>query len=367
MNQNDVFYLLALRSIDGLGPILAKNLIAYAGSAEAIFKLNKSQIAKIPLMGKLRYDLLENKKCFEKAEEELKLCDQNAIEILTYHSQKYPKLLSFAESSPIILFKKGNIDFNAQIAISIVGTRKASEYGREITREFAKYFSEHGINVVSGLAYGIDYEAHSTVVQNNGITTACVAHGLSFIYPPQHKKIADQIQENGALLTEFGFMTKLDSRHFPSRNRIISGLSKATIVIESAKKGGALITAKFAFDQNREVYAVPGKLSDKKSAGCNDLIKNNIAKLITSPKEVLDDLGLTLAKKKRPVQLQINFDSLDESAKRVVMLLKEKPMQIDELHRVTNIPTGELLTILLDLEFKNIVSQLPGDVFKLRI
>ena len=285
-------HLLALALTKGLGPISVKNLIAYCGSPESVFSAPKGRLLKAPGIGLHSVKLVQEAETLERAEKELAYCQQSGIQMLTYLDEAYPHQLKFIHDAPLVLFKKGPLDLNAQPNIAIVGTRRATDYGRDQAERFAQVLATQGINVVSGLAYGIDIAAHRATLKAGGVTTAVLAHGLDSIYPPRHSSKARQIFQEGALLTEYLTGTKPDAPHFPSRNRIISGICRAVLVVEAAEKGGALITARTAFEQNREVYALPGRLGDEFSSGCNALIRDQVAKLVTSPQEILEDLDI---------------------------------------------------------------------------
>ena len=259
MNQRNL-YLLALALTKGLGPVSVKNLIAYCGSAKAVFDSPKGRLRRAPGIGETASRLVKESRNLQRAESEMNFCLREGIDMITYLDEDYPNRLKFIHNAPLILFKKGAVNLNAQPNIAIVGTRKSTDYGRELTEIFSSFFAQKGINVVSGLAYGIDITAHKIVLKEKGITTAVLAHGLDRIYPGKHYYKAQEMLEKGGILTEYLTGTDPDAPHFPARNRIVSGISKAVIVIEAAEKGGALITAKLAFDQNREVYAIPGRV-----------------------------------------------------------------------------------------------------------
>ena len=365
MNEEEKRYLLALSQIEGVGPVAIKNLIAYCGSPKSVFQKSSLLLQQIPEIGpKTAYSITKSD-TLKRAEKELEFCQKHNIQIITYLESAFPQALKSEAYLPAILFKKGNIDFNAQPAVSIVGTRKPSNYGKQQAVRFATYLAKKGINVVSGLAYGIDIEVHKAVLAVNGITTAVLGHGLDRIYPEAHSQIASQITENGALLSEYFYGSKPEAANFPHRNRIIAGMSKATIVIESGKKGGAIITAEYAFEQNREVYAVPGNLTSSTSDGCNHLIKDNIAKLITDPEEIFTDLNFETDSQS---QLSINqsYDSLSEIEQSIIHCIQKNGVTFDEIATDTQMEMGALMTTLLELELKGIINQLPGRKFELR-
>ncbi len=368
MNSHN-HYLLTLALTKGLGPVSVKNLIAYCGSIEGVFTATKGKLLKTPGVGKHLIQKLQSRKGMQRAEEELIFCQKYGIEILSYLDADYPDSLKYIHDAPLLLFKKGKADLNERPAIALVGTRKATDYGKELADRFARFFALRGINVVSGLAYGIDICSHRAVLQEGGMTTAVLAHGLDTIYPASHGQKARQMEEKGALLTEYFTGTKPDAPHFPARNRIISGMSKAVVVIEAGERGGALITARYAFDQNREVYALPGRVGDPFSKGCNALIRDNVAKLVSQPEEILEDLEIRwLQHEERSDQLQLLFREKQQhfSAEelRVLNVLEKGEQVIDQLSLDTQIGTAQLSALLLGLEFKGVVKQMPGKRFK---
>lgn len=362
-------YLYALSLIKQLGPVTVKNLIAYCGSPSKVFETPRGKLLRIPGIGERGVASIKQSDTLETAEKELSVCISKNILFLSYLDSNYPQLLKFIHNAPLFLFKKGNVDLNAQPGIAIVGTRKPTQYGKELAEQFAAFFSNCGINVVSGLAYGIDIAVHRTVLKAGGITTAVLGHGLDTIYPSTHHQKAQEMLERGGWLSEYPIGTGPDAPHFPARNRIVAGMTKAVIVIEAAEKGGALITAQMAFEQNREVYAVPGRIGDVYSEGCNALIRNNIAKIITHPQEVLDDLSIQWKLSDEPIQEkepQLDWGQVNaDEAKVLNLLVKNKEITIDELSRQSGLPVGQLNPMLLAMEFKGLVIQLPGKKFRL--
>lgn len=363
-------HLIAFSMIKGLGPVTVKNLVAYLGSPEKISTTHPSKLLKIPNIGTKTLDLLKQlPAALQAAEKEMNFCEKNHIQMLTYTDANYPKNLKFMHDAPLVLFQKGAVSLNAQANFAIVGTRQPSEYGKNCAAQFAAFFAERGINVVSGLAYGIDITAHKTVLQHLGITTAVVGHGLDRIYPPTHYDKAQQMLERGGWISEFVSGTKPDAPNFPARNRIISGISDAIIVVEAAKSGGALITARFGAEQNRLVYAIPGELGKQYAEGCNMLIRDSIAKLVMSPQEVLDDLDIKWETNFLPFH-QVENESFmaDENMTtqelKVMQALQKGEKLIDSLSHETEIEMSELNGLLVMMEFKGWILQLPGKKFK---
>lgn len=354
--------------IKHLGPVSVRNLVAYCGNPESVFKTTAKTLQKIPGIGPKQAQLIHQANTLRKAEAEVAFCKKHQIRIIPYTQTDYPKNLNYIHHAPPVLFAKGNVDFNAQPAIAIVGTRKCTDWGREKAFELGAFFGQRGLNVISGLAYGIDIAAHKGALSVDGITTASLGHSLDYLYPSIHKGKAKEMLLRGALLTEFPSGHKPEALNFPARNRIISGLCKAVIVVEAAESGGALITARFAFDQNREVYAIPGRLSDPYSVGCNKLIQQQVARLLLDPQEVLDQLEIQWEAAKphstKP-QLQFNFSkTLSAEENKIMNLLDQQETTVDRITQLTKIPISKLNSLLLEMEFKGLVSQSPGKKFR---
>jgi DNA processing protein len=374
LNETEIIHLLALHNIGGIGPIVARNLIAYCGSGVAVFNKKRSELEKIPSVGPKLATLIIRNRGLAESEKEFRELQKYNIKTLPYFSESYPNLLKNIPDSPLLLFHKGPLDLNAYPAIAIIGTRKPTEYGKKQTYFLAEYLSGLGFNIVSGLAYGIDAFAHTATLKAGGITTAVLAHGFNYLYPAMHKSLAEHILEKGALLTEYSIYKKPHPNLFPERNRIIAGIAFATIVIEATPTGGALITAKLANDYNRDVYAVPGNLGVKTSEGCNLLIKKNLARILIDPQEIIEDLetnGLfqvnvpkAASTSKEPSSLDLSVLSPQEQ--KIYHFLKmQGDTHIDVLHETLELPMPELSTALLNLEFLEIIESLPGKKYKI--
>ncbi|MBE9481937.1 MAG: DNA-protecting protein DprA [Bacteroidetes bacterium] len=360
-----LLYQIGITLIPGVGDIVGKKLIAYCGSVEAVFKEKKKLLLKIPGIGKSTVNSVINQKILERAEEEIRFIEKYKIDTLFYLDDKYPYRLKQCEDSPMLLFYKGTADLNAPKIISIVGTRKASEYGKEICSSLIKGLIEQNILIVSGLAYGIDTCAHKTSLESNLKTVGVLAHGLDKVYPQLNKSLAEKMLNNGGLLTEFLSKTTPDRENFPKRNRIIAGLSDAVIVIESAIRGGALITADIANSYNRDVFAVPGRLYDKYSQGCNNLIKTNRAALVQSAEDIKYIMGWEITKKK-PKKQQRLFIKLSPEEETIVNILKEKQeLGIDKISSLSKLSASKVASALLNLEFEGIIKCLPGKVYRM--
>lgn len=368
--SSSILHLVALSLIKGLGPVTTRNLISWCEGAEAVFRASDHKLMRVPGIGSKTIQLLRNSETLHEAEQVLKRCQKLGIRLLTTTDPTYPKALKPLYDAPVILYSKGAGSLNARPAIAIVGTRKATEAGKEVAEMFAHHFALAGINVVSGMAYGIDITAHKAVLQVHGVTTAVLAHGLETVYPPVHTRHAQEVLEKGNWVSEYAPGSQIDPGNFPARNRIIAGLARATVVVEAAEKGGALITGRFAFDQSREVYAVPGRIGDPNAIGCNLLIRDQIAKLVTSPEEIIQDLGLapTTDSQKGPSQTHLDIPELNLplSKKEEVILtcLSGGAVQIDGIALQAGISTSELHASLLSMEFRGLIKQGPGKKFK---
>lgn len=357
-------YEIALTLIPNIGDILAKRLVAYCGSPQAVFEEKRSSLEKIPGIGTAYANNIITHKVFETAEKEMLFIEKNNITPLFYLNSNYPKRLTHCEDSPVMLYFKGNGNLNAEKIISIVGTREATEYGKKICEQLIADLAPHNATIVSGLAYGIDICAHKAALDNSLPTICSLAHGLDRIYPSIHQGTANKMLEKGGWLTDFTSNTNPDRANFPRRNRIVAGMADATVVIESKKSGGSLITAEIANSYNRDVFAFPGRVDDTHSEGCNSLIKQNKASLIQSAADLVYILGWQQKKKtKAPMQKQL-FIELSADEELLVSILRDKNTStIDDLCISSNMPMSKVSTLLLTLEFSGIVKSLPGKVY----
>jgi DNA processing protein len=364
--SNELVYQIALTQVSGIGSKLAKSLIAYCGGVEAVFKENLRSLQKIPGIGPSTIRSLSSSQTFNRAEKELKFMDRNNVSALFYLNDDYPSRLKLCPDSPILLFKKGNFSFLNKNQIAIVGTRMATNYGKTFCSNFIADLKPYDVQVISGLAYGIDIAAHKEALKNDIETIAVLGHGLDRIYPSSHKKVVEEmIEKGGGLLTEFLTETNPDRENFPKRNRIVAGVSEAIIVVEAAKKGGALITAEIANTYNRDVFAIPGKLGDIYSEGCNHLIKINKAALFTG----VNDLEYLLGWEKRKIERSqiILFPDLNplEEKIRSFFLESKKKLELEEICNELDLPASQIVPTLLNLEIKGLVRSNPGKLFEL--
>jgi len=364
MSDQELFYLLALLKVDGVGDIMAKKLITHCGNAEAIFKTKPTQIAAIDGVGSVLLKNLQDKTVFEKANQELEFINSNQINVSYFQAEEYPDRLKHCIDSPVLIFSAGKINLKNKKVISIVGTRQITSYGSEICRKVIEDLAPLDPVIVSGFAYGVDIVAHQLAMDHNLQTVGVLAHGLNQIYPKSHKKYMAKMEENGGFITEFWSSSNPDKEKFVRRNRIVAGISEATIVIESADKGGSLITANLANDYNRDVFAVPGRITDKYSQGCNNLIKTQKANVLTSAADLVYMLNWDIESKVKTVQKQL-FVELEPDEQIVYdFLLKNGKELLDVIALECNFPIYKISGILLNMELKGIVRPLPGKLFE---
>jgi len=363
--NNNLIYQIGISMIDGIGPKNAKKLISYCGGVREVFDAKKAHLMKIPGMGSKTVEKILNHQVLDRAEEEIQFIEKNNIQPLFYLDKKYPRRLVHCEDAPLMLYTKGNMNLNANKVISIVGTRKATEYGKDQCRKIIEGLKKYDPLIVSGLAYGVDIFAHKTAVKNNIQTVGCVAHGLDRLYPALHHATAEKMKLRGGIVTEFISGTNPDRENFPQRNRVIAGLADLTIVIESDIRGGSLITAEQANSYNRDVMAIPGRVDDQYSSGCNYLIKMNKANVLTSYKDVEKLMGWNLETKEAPKQQTLFVHLSAEEEKLRDKLVGKKRVPLDELSYACDLTISKTSSLLLILEFKGIVKSLPGKVFEL--
>ena len=364
MTQQELFYLLALQRVEGVGDIMAKKLITHCGSAEAVFNTKTATLASIDGVGLMLLKNLKGKLVFEKANQELEFIKANDINTVYFQEEGYPERLKQCIDGPLLLFTSGNIDLKNRKIISIVGTRQITSYGTDFCRKLIEDLAPLDPIIVSGFAYGVDIIAHQLAIEYNLQTIGVVAHGLNQIYPKTHKKYVAKVEENGGFMTEFWSSSNPDKENFVRRNRIVAGMSEATIVIESADRGGSLITANMANDYNRDVFAVPGRVTDKYSQGCNNLIKTQKANVLTSAADLVYILNWDLEKEIKTVQKQL-FVTLDDDEQKVYdYLLKTGKELMDIIALRCEFPIYKISGMLLNMELKGVVRPLPGKLFE---
>jgi len=366
MTNQELIYVLALQHVPKIGDVTAKKLIRHCGSAEAVLREKRSHLLKIDGIGTSTVKGLLDSKHIKAAENELKFIKDNTITCLSFESDNYPEKLKHCIDSPILLFQSGNVNLKKQRVISIVGTRKITTYGVGFCEKLIEQLKPFDPIIVSGFAYGTDITAHKSAVKHNLQTIGCLAHGLNQIYPKVHKKYMVDVKSNGGFLTDFWSTAEFDRNNFLKRNRIIAGLSEATIVIESAEKGGSLVTADIANSYNRDVFAVPGRVTDSQSLGCNNLIKTQQAHVLSNPLDVPYILNWQLDDTITPVVQKQLFVELTSEEKVIYNYLKTNDRQfLDVIALECQMPIFRAASILLTMELKGLTRPLPGKLFEL--
>ena len=366
MTDNEFIDALRLQAVPNIGDITAKKLITHCGSPTAIFEDKMQHLLKIDGIGTHTLKGLFNKAYKEQAEEEYEFCSRNDLQLSYFMNSDYPEYLKHCIDAPILFFQKGNIDIKNRKIISVVGTRNCTSYGTAFCERFVDEIAPLDPIIVSGFAYGVDITMHKAAMEKGLQTIGCLAHGLNQFYPKSHKKYASKVMEHGGFITEFWSTSNPDRENFLKRNRIIAGMSEATIVVESAEKGGSLVTADLANGYDREVFAVPGRYSDKYSKGCNDLIKRQKAQMLTSAAELVYLLGWEINEKKEApsVQKQL-FVELDEKERSIYEYLQQNgKQQLDTVALECKMPIFRASSTLLEMEMKGVIRPLPGKLFE---
>ena len=363
--QSDLLYQLALSQVPNVGYVHAKLLAQHFGSAAAVFSSPRSVLEKIEGIGTIRAGSIKSFKDFKKAEEEIRFLEKFKITPLFITDKYYPQRLLNCYDPPTMLFYKGNADLNASRVVGIVGTRTNTDYGKQFTEKFVRDLIPFDVLIISGLAFGIDAIAHKAALKNKLPTIGVLGHGLDTIYPPEHSGLAKDMIKCGGLLTEFRSKVKPDKHNFPSRNRVVGGLCDATVVVETGVKGGSMITAEMANSYNRDVFAVPGRTIDTKSGGCNHLIRNNKAILLSDTQQFIETMGWDNSPASvKKIQKEL-FIELNDDEKAVVNILKQKDVSIDELVLKSGCSSSSLAAAILNLELKNVIQSLPGKIYRL--
>ena len=364
---NDLLYQLALTTIPNIGAVHAKILLQHY-EVKDIFKAKRQDLEKIEGIGTIRAKRIKEFHDFKKAEDEIVFIEKYKIRPLFITDKEYPQRFHNCYDPPSMLFYKGTADLNAPKIIGIVGTRNNTDYGKQSTEKLVKDLTLQNVIIVSGLAFGIDTIAHKAAVKNDIPTIGALGHGLDIIYPSENTGLAkDMIKHGGGLITEFFSKTKPDKHNFPQRNRIVAGLCDATIIVETNIKGGSMITAELANGYNRDVFAIPGKITDTKSSGSNYLIQNNKAILLTDAQELVSMMGWEEIKKKKVKKQKELFIELSKDEKIIVDILNEKEaVHIDEINLRSGLSSSAVAAAILNLELQNIVSRLPGKMYMLQ-
>lgn len=369
-HDDDVFYSIALSSIKGIGPVIARRLLEEYGSATAIFREKPEILQQIPRYGDELSRGCRSCQVLDPAEREMDFIRKHDIRPLLIGDPDYPERLRDCVDAPILLFYKGTADLNASHIVAMVGTRNSTPYGRDLIEQFTHDLSQQlpDTLIVSGLAYGIDVTSHRCALQNGLETVGVVAHGLDRLYPDAHKQVAREMLSQGGLLTEYLSGTNPDKGNFVARNRIIAGMADATVVVETADKGGSVITANIANTYGRDVFAFPGRVSDQRSRGCNRLIRQNKAALITNADDFMELMNWLPDSAAHPArQLPLLFALSEEEQEIFDLLNRYGEMQLNRIAIETEKPVSVLTGLLMDLELRNIVRSFPGAVYRLHI
>lgn len=366
MSDNGLIYKIGLTQLEGIGNVLAKNLVRHCGSAEAVFKEKTTLLEKIYGFGKIKSNSIKKGDWMKKAEKEIKFISEHQIEVLFFNEANYPYRLQNCHDSPLLLYYKGIANLNADKIVSIVGTRTPSEYGKEMTKKLIAGLMNENLLIVSGLAYGVDGLVHEMCLSNQIETVGVVGHGLDRIYPQVNYHLADKMKNRGGLLSEFMSGTSPDRENFPKRNRIVAGICDALVVIESKTEGGSLITAEIATTYNKDVFAIPGRIGDETSEGCNLLIKRNKAALLESASDLLYYMNWNrMPQQQKKTQLSLAVNLSEEESRIVEILKKSDKIHIDTLSCRCEMPISKISSLLMQMELNSVIKSLPGKFISL--
>ncbi len=363
--------ILALNTIPNIGARRIRSLLNKASMPGDIFKLKSSDLTRFPGIGQNIADSISNFSNWKDVDETLEKVDKGQISLVTYQDPDYPELLKEIYDSPVLLYVLGDAAILKSQSLAVVGTRKPTSYGRQMAEYFTQAIVEQGLTIISGLAYGIDTFAHKKCLDSGGKTIAVLGSGVDWIYPEANKSLAQKIIDTGgAIISEYPLGAKPDFGHFPVRNRIVSGISFGTLVVESGLKGGSMITANLALDQNREVFVVPHTNTNRSGSGCNFLIKRGLGKLVQTAEDLFVELPLlksdTLGKPEKPVQNQWKTQDLNDHCRKICQVLEKGPLHIDDLCKLLNDRPESILVDLFELEMAECVEQEAGKVFALK-
>ncbi|MBC35437.1 MAG: DNA-protecting protein DprA [Bacteroidetes bacterium] len=365
MNDNDLIYKIGISLIPGIGDISGKKLIAYCGGVEAVFKESRQALMKIPGIKTQTVNKILGADVKRRAEKEIEFIKMKNLNCHFFLDKDYPERLKHCIDGPMMIYSKGMICWNTPRVLAIVGTRNITHYGKDLCSKLLKDLKGSGTLIVSGLAYGVDTKAHKESLKNDLKTIGVMAHGMDRIYPSENRELAMQMCEQGALITEFKSGSKPDRENFPKRNRIVAGMSDAVLVVESAGKGGALITADIGNSYDRDVFAFPGNVNATYSEGCNFLIKTHRAALVQNAADINYLMGWESEKPKVGIQKKL-FVELDEEEKIIIEVLKQHPeVGVDKMSLLTELPTSKVSAKSMSLEFKGLIHCMPGKVLKL--
>lgn len=360
--MSDLESWLLLNSIPGVGPTRFRALLGKFGSPEAVLQAKVKDLLSVPGIDErtVRAIGLKGDRTF--VSKQLELIEKHRVDVVTYKDEDYPENLKAIYDAPPVLFVRGGFEERDAGAVAIVGSRTPSDYGKLIAQRLGRELADQGITVVSGMARGIDTMAHRSCLTRGGRTIAVLGCGVDIVYPSENRRLMEEITKLGAVVSEFPMEAKPEGVHFPRRNRIISGLSLGVVVVEAGEKSGALVTAEFALNQNREVFAVPGQVTSMRSRGTNRLIKEG-AKLVMSVEDVLDELVPAMDASLRTGPIRMPEIRLSETEKKIYEALSETPLHIDDIAKQTQLSTSQALTLLLSMELNGAVKQLSGKMF----
>lgn len=353
-------YEIALTLIPYIGVVNGKKLVAYCGGAEAVFCENKNALRQISGIHENVINGIDSKEVMTRAEEEMMFIEKNGIKPLFYLDKDYPKRLQHCHDSPMMLYYKGNADLNAEKTVGIVGTRNITDYGRYVVEKLIEDLATDNVMIISGLAYGVDAAAHRAALKYDLATVGVLGHGMQTIYPAENRKLSTNMIEKGGILTEFVSGTKPDRENFPQRNRIVAGMVDCLVVIESALKGGAMITAEIANSYDREVFAMPGRVGDIYSEGCNQLIKTNKANLLVNAADIRYVMRWDVDTKVVAKQMRLFRDFSEDEKKVMDVFAENNVVHIDDIIIGTDLSPSKIASILLSLEFDGVLTALPG-------
>ena len=366
MMNPDVRFLIALLQLKGVGSGTIIKLLKHYGSAQNIFEqLPNEDPSVVKGIGQTAFQAISGGPNWVEVEREMEFILRHEIQCITYNSPEYPRRLKFCQDAPCLLYSKGNVDFNHPRILAVVGTRRATPQGKEITQRIIADLASQNVLIISGLAFGIDVVAHQAAIQAKLPTIAVVAHGLDRLYPPEHKGYAREIIQNGALLTEFPSNTNPDKENFPKRNRIVAGMADAVLVVESQRSGGSMITADLGFGYGRDVFAIPGRPNDSQSEGCNYLIRSNKAALVESAADIRYFMNWNDQPKSKEIQKKMFIPLSDTEEKLVSILHEKRKLPMDELCFSAGISVSQSSVPLLNLEMNGMIPTLPGKVVEL--
>ncbi|MBN2108297.1 MAG: DNA-processing protein DprA [Deltaproteobacteria bacterium] len=357
-----MYYWIALRLIAGIGNVTCRNLLARFGSPESVFHAGRDDLAQVEGMGPQTVEAIARFRHSDAIDREIERIEAAGVRALTIVSPEYPDNLRNIYDPPPLLYVKGSLKPKDQSALAVVGSRSSSDYGRQAALDICREVAAAGLTVVSGMARGIDSVAHAAALAAKGRTIAVLGCGVDIVYPLENKRLYDRIAENGAVVSEYSMGTKPNAYNFPARNRIISGLALGVLVVEAGMKSGSLITARMALEQGRDVFAVPGSIYSFKAKGVHSLLRSG-AKLVEGAGDILEELKLG-GPQHALVQPEVDvIAELEPALQNLYGMLQEAPVHIDELIVRSHLPSGQLSSLLLELELAGCVRQLPGKRF----